>query len=111
MATFYVLPPRICLEQAIEGLLGRFLPGLPLPADAWDVLVEFLGSAATWPADVFMIPRDDLPEGEPLVEALSAAFGAEPGDRIIDVSLSPRQEMPRVRLLAQADVPSNTSAP
>ena len=86
MATFYLLPPRACLEQALGELLSRLLPGLPLPAEAWEALTERLGAGANWPADVFLVPRDDLPEGEPVAAALVAAFGAEPGDRVVEVS-------------------------
>ncbi len=87
MATFYLLPPRACLEEALAQLLHRFLPGLPLPEEGWELVVDRLASAAHWPADVFLVPRDDLPEEEPLGEALIAAFGAEPGDQIIEVPL------------------------
>ena len=88
MATFYLLPPRSCLEQALGDALSRFLPGLPVPAELWDVLVDRVASAAGWPDDVFLVPRDDLPEGEPISDALVAAFGAEPGDRVIEVALA-----------------------
>lgn len=88
MATFYLLPARSCLEDAIGEVVGRLLPGLPLPVESWDAIVDRVGSAANWPDDVFLVPRDDLPEGEPVDEALMAAFGAEPGDRVIEVSLA-----------------------
>ncbi len=87
MATFYLLPSRACLDQAISDVLVRLLPGLPIPAETWEVIAERL--TAGWPTDVFLVPRDDLPEGEPVGEALAAAFGAEPGDRIIEVSRGP----------------------
>ncbi|MBA2224993.1 hypothetical protein [Thermogemmata fonticola] len=87
MATFYLLPPRACLEEALAQLLHRFLPGLPLPEEGWELVVDRLATAAHWPADVFLVPRDDLPEEEPLSEALIAAFGAEPGDQIVEVPL------------------------
>lgn len=86
MATFYVLPPRECLNQSVADVLGRLLPGLPLPADTWDVVAEQL--AASWPADVFLVPRDDLPEGETVEVALASSFGAEPGDRVVEVRLA-----------------------
>ena len=41
--------------------------------------------AAGWPPDVFLVPRDDLPDGEPVGAALAAGFGAEPGDRVVEV--------------------------
>lgn len=86
MATFYLLPPRACLEEAVEQILQRLLPGLPLPEHCWDLIVERLAAAAHWPQDVFLIPRDELPEDEPWAAALIAAFGAEPGDQIVEVS-------------------------
>ena len=89
MATFYLLPPRAILEQAIGDVLARLLPGLPIPAETWEAVTNGIGSVAGWPVDVFLVPRDDLPEGEPVGEALAAAFGAEPGDRVIEVSRGP----------------------
>lgn len=102
MATFYLLPPRTCLEQTLGEVLTRLLPGLPLPVESWDAITDRLGSAANWPDDVFLVPRDDLPEGEPVNEALSAAFGAEPGDRVVEVSLA--QKPARSWVLAPTDV-------
>lgn len=87
MATFYLLPPRACLEQAVDELFGKLLPGLPLPADAWDALMQQLAETARWPADVFLVPRDELPDGEP-TEALVEACGAGLGDRVVEVSLA-----------------------
>ncbi len=85
MAAFYILPPRDCLESAVSELFTRLLPGLPLPADTWDYLIERLTDSASWPADLFLVPRDDLPAGEPLSDALAIGFGAEEGDRVIEV--------------------------
>ncbi|HVL14787.1 MAG TPA: hypothetical protein VM529_19600 [Gemmata sp.] len=104
MATFYLLPPRACLEEALGEVLARLLPGLPLPADAWDAVTDRVGSAAGWPADVFLVPRDDLPEGEPVGDSLSAAFGAEPGDRVVEVSLARGPAAARAWVLAPGDV-------
>jgi hypothetical protein len=87
MATFYLLPPRACLERAVSDLFGKFLPGLPLPADAWDAVASHVAAVAGWPDDVFLIPRDELPDGDPST-ALADAFGAEPGDRVVDVGIS-----------------------
>jgi hypothetical protein len=75
------------LEQAVSELFGKLLPGLPLPADAWEALVEQLAASANWPGEVFLVPRDELPEGAP-AEALADAYGADPGDRVVEVSLS-----------------------
>lgn len=88
MATFYLLPPRTLLDDVLGGLFSKLLPGLPLPADTWDAITDKLGSAAHWPADVYLVPRDDLPPDEPTDAALVAAFGAEPGDRVIEVRVN-----------------------
>ena len=92
MATFYLLPPRSCLEDVFTSVLGRMLPGLPLPVDGWDLLLLNLAANSGWSRDLFLIPRDDLPEGEPLEESLRLHFGAEPGDRVVEVPL-PRVAM------------------
>jgi hypothetical protein len=81
MATFYLLPPRDSLDHILAELLCRLTPGLPLPGGAWDDLAGRL--AAHWPDDVFLIPQDDLPDGDSPDEALVTGFGAEPGDRVI----------------------------
>jgi hypothetical protein len=100
MATFYVLPPRDCLESAVSELFCKLLPGLPLPADAWDTLTCHLAHVSEWGNDVYFVPRDELPEGD-LSSALSDAYGAEPGDRVVEVSLS---RAPRSWLVSRADV-------
>lgn len=83
MATFYLLPPRACLQDALAGLLGKLLPGLPVPANAWDQLAAVAVADA---ADaVYLVPRDDLPDGEPVADALTEGFGADPGDRVVEV--------------------------
>lgn len=110
MATFYLLPPRSCLEEALGTLLTRLLPGLPLPVESWEAIADRVASAANWPADVFLVPRDDLPDGEPVGEALSAAFGAEPGDRVVEVSLARGPAATRSWVLAPADVSSMSAA-
>ena len=83
MATFYLLPPRANLDQSLTDLLGRLLPGLPIPEAVWDDLVGRL--SAGWPDDVFLVPRDDLPDGDSPDDSLVNEFGAEPGDRVVEV--------------------------
>jgi len=80
MATFYVLPPRACLDDAVAAFLGKLLPGLPAPD--WDQLSERVVRP-----DVYLVPRDELPEGEDVSAALAAGFGAEAGDRVVEVAL------------------------
>jgi hypothetical protein len=106
MATFYLLPPRECLERAVGDLFAKLLPGLPMPVDTWDALAEPLAAVAGWADDVFLVPRDELPQGEPNA-ALAECFGAEPGDRVVDVSLA---RPARSWVVAQADVSSAAPA-
>lgn len=86
MATFYVLPPRVCLEEKLAALLGQLLPGLPVPVDSWEAVADRLASIGRWPDDVYLVPRDDIPFGESVADALQECFGAEPGDRVIEVN-------------------------
>jgi hypothetical protein len=110
MATFYLLPPRSVLESAFGEILTRLLPGLPLPMESWESIIDRIGSAAGWPDDVFLIPRDDLPHGASVGETLAAAFGAEPGDRVVEVSLARTPAIPRQWVLSAADIPTAPAA-
>jgi len=85
MSTFYLLPPRAHLADRLADSLASLLPGLDWPAAARRRLVDWLTDAAVPHPDVFLVPREDLPPGEPLEQALVAAFGAEPGDEVIEV--------------------------
>jgi len=105
MSTFYLLPPRACLEQAVSELFGKLLPGLPLPVDMWETLTRELASTACWPAEVYFVPRDELPDGE-VGGALVEGYGAEEGDRVVEVSLA----RPARTWVVSADVSSIASA-
>lgn len=85
--------------------MARLLPGLPLPFESWDAIADRLGSDANWPDDVFLVPRDDLPEGEPVADSLAVALGGEPGDRVVEVSLARGPSAARTWVLPSADVP------
>jgi len=87
MATFFVLPPRDVLEATVSSVFGKLLPGLPLPVDVWGTLSEHLARSANWPDDVFLVPRDELPEGD-TAEALAEGYGADDSDRVVEVSLA-----------------------
>ena len=106
MATFYLLPPRSILETAFGDILARLLPGLPLPLESWETITDRIGSAAGWPDDVFLVPRDDLPPGESVGESLAAAFGAEPGDNVVEVSLARPPALSRRWVLSATDIPT-----
>lgn len=80
MATFLVLPPRELLEHEITAFLARLLPGVPVPKNLALTLIELLGSRET-----YVVHREELPEGCEVVAGLCAAFGAEAGDRVVEV--------------------------
>jgi hypothetical protein len=110
MATFYLLPPRSVLETAFGDILTRLLPGLPLPVESWEAIIDRIASAAGWPDDLFLVPRDDLPPGESFGESLAAAFGAEPGDNVVEISLSRSPTTVRQWILSGADIPTAPAA-
>jgi hypothetical protein len=85
MSTFYLLPPRPVLGDRMANFLHVILPGLD-----WDVatrfnLTEAINAAAEIHNDVYIVYRDDLPEGETVLESLRVAYGAEDGDEIIEI--------------------------
>ncbi len=94
MATFYVLPPRECLEQAAADFLARVLPGVPAPPTAWEDLLALLTQTLR---GTFFVHREDLPAGGELADDLVAGFGAEPGDEVVEVGLATAAAPARVR--------------
>jgi hypothetical protein len=110
MATFYILPSRSSLEQSLSEVLSRLLPGLTLPLNLWDIMVDRIASTAQWSDDVYLVPRDDLPEGNTIGEALSAGYGAECGDRVVEIHSMRGPAIPRFWVLDEADVSSTVTA-
>jgi hypothetical protein len=106
MATFYVLPPRECLEQAAADFLARVVPGLPAPATLWD---DFLALAVTRP-DVFVVHREELSADGDVHADLAACFGAEPGDVVVEVGLATVATGPRVRRSVVPPIPERVGA-
>lgn len=93
MATFYVLPPRECLEQAMADFLAGVLPGLYPPTTLWD---DVLALVAKTP-QVFVVHREDLSGDEDLHNDLVTCFGAEPGDTVLEIGLATKSTDARVR--------------
>jgi hypothetical protein len=85
VSTFYVLPPRPLLGEYFAGYLGTFFPGLDWTNTGWTELANILETATAQHVDVYVVFREDLPDGEELARALIDGFGAEVGDRIIEV--------------------------
>jgi hypothetical protein len=85
MATFYLIPPRECLEQAVAEFLTRVLPGLPNDPSVADALLAAVEFEANRTGDVYLIHREDLPGGRDVVRDLVTGFGAEPGDAVVEI--------------------------
>lgn len=86
MSTFYLLPPRALLGARFSDFFRTMFPGLEWSRSAWAEIVETLSAVASRQADVYVVHRDDLPEGEEPAQALANGFGAEIGDEVIEVS-------------------------
>jgi len=85
MAVFYLLPPRPFLGDRFAAFLQTFFPGLAWEGETRLRLAEVYAAALVDRPDVFIVYRDDLPEGEALGEALVDGYGAEPGDEVVEV--------------------------
>lgn len=83
MSTFFILPPRECLELAVTDFLDRLIPGLPAP----DGLCERILDALSDQRDLFIVHREDLTGSGELAEELAEGFGAEPRDRVVEVGM------------------------
>jgi hypothetical protein len=91
MAIFYLLPPRPALEDSLGEFLDSWLPGLPRPADLGGDFIDLL-TARLARAEVYVVFREELPEGSDAAESLRDGFGAGPGDGIIELRLRGARE-------------------
>ena len=85
MSTFYVLPPRPLPARPYAEFLKGVLPGLDLSRVTWGDLADTLSGLLGARDDVYLLHREDLPEGEETAAALANGFGAEAGDEVIEV--------------------------
>jgi hypothetical protein len=85
MSTFYVLPPRPYLGRCFARYLQGVFPGLTWDSALWDNLADGLTAAAGCHPGVYVVHREELPDGEDTARALADGFGAEPGDEVIEV--------------------------
>jgi hypothetical protein len=90
MSTFYLLPPRPLLADRFAAFLGGLFPGLDWGTSRRPGLTDALEAAVGERTDVFLVYREDLPEGQPLPQALADAFGAESGDEVVEVHAAGR---------------------
>src|SRR3954447_16165636 len=90
MSTFYLLPPRPVIGDAFAAFLNQFFPGLDWNLAMRATLAAALGEAAGNHPDVYVVYKDDIPEGEPASQVLAEAFGAEPGDEVVELKFTGR---------------------
>jgi hypothetical protein len=90
MSTFYLLPPRPLLGERFAGFLQTLLPGVDWDNRGRLGLAEAITEAVRDHTDVFVVHREDLPEGELPARALVDGFGAEAGDEVVEVRPGPR---------------------
>lgn len=105
MATFYILPPRECLEQAVADFARQVLPGVEMPETLWE---HFLEAVSGEPLDAYFIHREDLPGSADVLADLADAFGAEAGDEVVEIGLAVGSAAARVRRSA---IPTAVSEP
>jgi hypothetical protein len=86
MSTFYLLPPRPLVGRRFGEYLANQFPGLSWSSTAWPGLAESLGSAAEASGNVYVVYREDFPDGEDAAQVLIHAFGAQPGDEVVEVT-------------------------
>jgi hypothetical protein len=90
VSTFYLLPPRPVLGERLANFFQSVLPGLDWDSATRTNLAEAVAAAASVHEDVFVIYREDLPDGEPAGRALADGYGAEAGDEVVEVRAGPR---------------------
>ena len=88
MARFYVLPPRSVVTECMARSLRLSLPGLPIPIHTMEDLLDVLQSAYDEEIEVFVLFREDVPDGVELDLALADGFGAEFGDEVTELRLT-----------------------
>ena len=90
MSTFYLLPPRPLLADRFAAFLRGVFPGLDWGAARRLSLTGALEAAVREHDEVYVVYREDLPDGQPLPQALADAFGAEAGDEVVEVHATGR---------------------
>ena len=88
MSTFFVLPPRECLEHAVAEFVARLLPGLSAPPAVAEALLAALEFEANRADDAFFVHREELAGSGDTAADLRDGFGAELGDRVIDIGFT-----------------------
>ena len=99
MAVFYILPPRPLFGEYLKRLLQPYLPGLTLDRTSCVELFEAIASASLESNDIFLVHRDDLPDDSSIQSNLIDGYGADPGDKIIQVGIGSSPNEPRITMI------------
>ncbi|MFL5329756.1 MAG: hypothetical protein ACJ8C4_12660 [Gemmataceae bacterium] len=88
MTTFYLMPPRADMARRFAAFLKVWFPGVH---PRLEQLPDILEATIDPGADAVVLFGEDLPlaRGEMLDDCLSDGFGAEPGDRVVDMRVGP----------------------
>ena len=90
MSTFYLMPPRSMFADSLTQFLQSWLPGTQVPAHTGNEVAEALQSGLELRGNAYLVFREDLPDGDDPSAALRDGFGAEDGDRVVELRLSGR---------------------
>ena len=85
MATFYLFPSRLTVGQRFGHFLAELFPGLHWERSDWADLAEALAVAGGTHLGVYVVFREDLADEADPDGCLCRDFGAEPGDRIVEI--------------------------
>lgn len=85
MSLFYLVPPRVQLGDSLADLLHEFFPGLDWSAHDRIQLANLIASLILARGDVYVVHREDIPHGETVAQTLTHAYGAEPGDEVVEI--------------------------
>jgi hypothetical protein len=85
MSTFYLLPPRSFLGECLTASLRPLFPAICWTGTVGTELAEALAAALVRHPDVYVVFREELPEGETPSRALADGFGAEPNDEVVEI--------------------------
>ncbi len=97
MAVFYVMPPRKMLGEQVAQMLRPYIPGLAIEGSVCAEFVDSLVANSSDGSDSYLVHREDLPVGEEMKNALRETFGAESGDRVVEVSFGLKHHEPVLR--------------
>jgi hypothetical protein len=86
------------VQRNMAAYLEKLLPGLDWQGHQCDDLMEQVIAAAENGSGIFVLHLDEVPVGEDLQHVLADGFGAEAGDRVIEIDLNGKKPVRAWRL-------------